>query len=70
MRGIILTKTGNWYICDEKPDSSKDGKFVVGELATGGEVSVPIDNIEAVEWYGDWTETFRTRYDQLKGARQ
>lgn len=67
MRGIILTRTGRYYITSDRPDKSQCGMFLVGDLATRGQVSVPIDNIEAVEFYDEYEiETFRARYNELK----
>lgn len=65
MRGIILTRSGNFYITDTKPDYSKDGKSIFGELVLGGEVSVPLSNVEAVEFYDDHTAAFNRRYSEL-----
>lgn len=66
-RGIILTKSGNFYITSDRPDKSQCGMFLVGDLATRGQVSVPINNIEAVEFYDEYEiETFRLRHTELK----
>ena len=67
MRGIIITRTGNFYITDEKPERGEDREFILAKLATRGEVAVPISNIEAIEWYDDYEiETFRLRHTELK----
>lgn len=70
MRGIILTRSGNFYLTDTKPDYSKDGKFVFGELAVGGEVSVPLSNVEAVEFYDNYESAYAVRYNELTKAKE
>lgn len=70
MRGIILTRSGNFYLTDTKPDYSKDGKCVSGELIHGGEVSVPLSNVEAVEFYDGYGDAFNRRYSELMDRKR
>lgn len=66
MRGIILTKTGSVHVTKTRPELALQTDFIYADLATGGEISVPRENIESTEWYDDnQIETFRLRLKEL-----
>jgi hypothetical protein len=63
-RVIVLLKTDGYYILRSIPTYLDD--WIVGDLLLGGAVSVPIENIKAIELYGpDNLVAFQFRYDQL-----
>lgn len=68
MRGLILTRTGEHYITSTRPELDPGTGFVYADLATRGQVTVPRENVEAVEWYETEHEltSFRLRLIELR----
>lgn len=67
MRILVLLKSGAHYVADNMHDVQYGNPFVSFDLATGGEVSVPLGNIEAVEKYVDREiEVFRRRLAEVE----
>lgn len=69
MRILVLLKDTTYYVCDEQTDAYR-ADFVAFELPTGGFVEVPVDNVRAVEHFGDRDiEAFRARLRQVEADR-
>lgn len=67
-RILVLLKYGKHYVADEVVEKPVEwDRFISFELATGGIVRVPIDNVSAVEHYDDRDiETFRRRLHEVE----
>lgn len=70
MRILVLLKYGEHYVADKlDPPGEWGHRFIRAHLAVGGEVMVPVENLAAVEHYGDdQIETFRQRLKAVEAS--
>lgn len=64
VRCLILLTNGDYYVIDGRAEYGK--YYVYGDIATGGRVWVPKENVKAVEEYTmSQIELFRSRLKML-----
>lgn len=69
MRVILLTWDNRHYVLKWPAHTTVAGDEMLGQLATGGEVRIPVSNYAAQEEYGDHQiESFRVRLRQVEEA--
>lgn len=69
MRVILLTKDGRHFVLSGPAYGMVAGDDVMGPLATGGQVRVPLANYAAQEIYQDAEiEMFRMRLREVEAA--